>query len=269
MAGSTRYMRYILIAFVALVVIFFISASSSESRVPGADRVHSATEMLKGQGNSLWKGASSSSATSSDDGTVPAGKDGLVSDAKSSPAADAVKPAASHHSSASSAAPHASDHSDTSPNPFSGSLGGQNSLSSDTAPGPRMNATFVTLARNSDVWEISRSIRQVEDRFNHRYHYDWVFLNDADFDETFKSVTSALTSGRTRYGKIDKEHWGFPEFIDQDKAAKVREDMHERKIIYGDSISYRHMCRYESGFFFRHPLMMEYEWYWRVEPSIE
>ncbi|KAI7652154.1 Alpha-1,2 mannosyltransferase, partial [Hortaea werneckii] len=59
------------------------------------------------------------------------------------------------------------------------------------------------------------------------------------------------------------------EFIDQDKAAKVREDMHERKIIYGDSISYRHMCRYESGFFFRHPLMMEYEWYWRVEPSIE
>ncbi|KAI7468308.1 Alpha-1,2 mannosyltransferase [Hortaea werneckii] len=270
MAGSTRYMRYILIAFVALVVIFFISASSSESRVPGADRVHSATEMLKGQGNSLWKGASSSSSTSSDAGTVPAGKDSLSSDAKSSPAADAVKPATSHHSSASSAAvPHASDHSTTSPNPYSGSLGGQNSLSSDTAPGPRMNATFVTLARNSDVWEISRSIRQVEDRFNHRYHYDWVFLNDAEFDETFKSVTGALTSGRTRYGKIDKEHWGFPEFIDQDKAAKVREDMHERKIIYGDSISYRHMCRYESGFFFRHPLMMEYEWYWRVEPSIE
>lgn len=138
-----------------------------------------------------------------------------------------------------------------------------------TAPGPRMNATFVTLARNSDVWEIARSIRQVEDRFNRRYNYDWVFLNDAEFDETFKRVTTALVSGKTKYGTIPKEHWSFPDFIDQDKAARVREEMKEKKIIYGDSVSYRHMCRYESGFFFRHPLMLDYEWYWRVEPSVE
>lgn len=132
-----------------------------------------------------------------------------------------------------------------------------------------MNATFVTLARNSDTWEIAKSIRHVEDRFNRKFNYDWVFLNDAEFDDTFKKVTTALTSGKTKYGKIAKEHWSFPDFIDQDKAAAVRKDMKERKIIYGDSISYRHMCRYESGFFFRHPLMLDYEWYWRVEPSIE
>jgi alpha 1,2-mannosyltransferase len=137
------------------------------------------------------------------------------------------------------------------------------------APGPRMNATFVTLARNSDVWEIARSIRQVEDRFNKRYNYDWVFLNDKPFDETFKSVTSSLVSGKTHYGEIAEEHWSFPDFIDQDKAKKVREDMAQKKIIYGDSISYRHMCRFESGFFFRQPLMMNYEYYWRVEPSVE
>ena len=137
------------------------------------------------------------------------------------------------------------------------------------APGPRMNATFVTLARNSDVWDIARSIRQVEDRFNRRYKYDWVFLNDKPFDATFKKVTASLVSGKTYYGEIPHEHWSFPEWIDQDKAKKVREDMAQRKIIYGDSVSYRHMCRFESGFFFRHPLMMNYEYYWRVEPSIE
>lgn len=137
------------------------------------------------------------------------------------------------------------------------------------ADGGRMNATFVTLARNSDLWEIVKSIRHVEDRFNRRFNYDWVFLNDKPFDDQFKKVTSALISGKTHYGEIPQEHWSFPEFIDQDKAAKVREDMRERKIIYGDSISYRHMCRYESGFFFRHPLMNQFEWYWRVEPSIE
>jgi alpha 1,2-mannosyltransferase len=160
-------------------------------------------------------------------------------------------------------------------------VGGESSLSTGTTPntpvglapatadGPRMNATFVTLARNSDLWEIARSIRQVEDRFNRKFHYDWVFLNDKPFDDTFKKVTTSLVSGTTHYGEIPKEHWSFPDHIDQDKARKVREDMARRKIIYGDSISYRHMCRFESGFFFRQELMLNYEWYWRVEPSIE
>mgnify|MGYP002621723879 CR=1 FL=1 len=137
------------------------------------------------------------------------------------------------------------------------------------APGPRMNATFVTLARNSDVWELAKSIRQIEDRFNRRYNYPWVFLNDKPFDETFKKITSSLVSGKTYYGLIPEEHWSFPPWIDQERAAKVREDMKERKIIYGDSVSYRHMCRFESGFFFRQPLMMNYDYYWRVEPGIE
>ena len=133
----------------------------------------------------------------------------------------------------------------------------------------KMNATFVTLARNTDLWEIVKSIRQVEDRFNRNYHYDWVFLNDKPFDSTFKKVTTSLISGTTHYAEIPHEHWSFPDHIDQDKAARVREEMAEKKIIYGDSVSYRHMCRFESGFFFRQPIMNKYEWYWRVEPSIE
>lgn len=138
-----------------------------------------------------------------------------------------------------------------------------------TMSGSRENATFVTLARNSDIWEISESIRQVEDRFNRKFGYDWVFLNDEPFNDEFIKLTTALVSGTTKYGVIPKEHWSFPDWIDQKKAAKVRDEMKEKKVIYGDSISYRHMCRYESGFFFRHPLMLEYEWYWRVEPSIK
>lgn len=133
----------------------------------------------------------------------------------------------------------------------------------------RVNATFVTLARNSDIWEIAKSIRSVEDRFNRNFHYDWVFLNDNEFDDEFKKLTTALVSGTTHYGVIPREHWSYPEWIDEDKARAARLEMGRKKIIYGDSESYRHMCRYESGFFFRHELMMNYEWYWRVEPSIE
>lgn len=28
------------------------------------------------------------------------------------------------------------------------------------------------------------------------------------------------------------------------------------------------MTRFQSGYFFRHPLMMDYEYYWRVEPGV-
>ena len=136
-------------------------------------------------------------------------------------------------------------------------------------PDRRVNATFVTLARNKDIWDMARSIRQVEDRFNRNYNYDWVFLNDQEFDNDFKKLTSSLISGNTYYGIIPKEHWSYPEWIDQEKAKKTREEMGQKKIIYGDSESYRHMCRYESGFFFRHQLLQNYEFYWRVEPSIE
>jgi alpha 1,2-mannosyltransferase len=133
----------------------------------------------------------------------------------------------------------------------------------------RANATFVTLARNSDLWSLVGSIRHVEDRFNHKYHYDWVFLNDDDFSDEFKEVTSSFVSGKTHYGKIPEEQWSFPSWIDAEKAALVREEMREKQIIYGDSISYRHMCRFESGFFWRQPVMDQFKYYWRVEPDIE
>lgn len=45
MTGSTRYLRYIVFAFVALIVIFFISSSSQQ--VPDYE---TAKSMFKGQG---------------------------------------------------------------------------------------------------------------------------------------------------------------------------------------------------------------------------
>jgi alpha 1,2-mannosyltransferase len=154
----------------------------------------------------------------------------------------------------------------------------------------KTKAAFVTLIRNHEIWDIARSIRQIEDRFNRNYHYPWVFLNDVPFTDEFIQVTSALTSGNAQYGMssetlflvelfsfvkadcrvalivalVPKEHWGVPEWIDEEKAKKAREDMQQRNIIYGGSLPYRHMCRFQSGFFWRQPVLDEYDWYWRV-----
>ncbi|GMM33918.1 alpha-1,2-mannosyltransferase [Saccharomycopsis crataegensis] len=133
----------------------------------------------------------------------------------------------------------------------------------------KVNGCFVTLARNSDLWGLVDSIRSVQDRFNNKFNYDWIFFNDEEFTDEFKEVTSSLISGKTKYGKIPKEHWSFPENLDLNKAAKAREDLSNLGVIYAESVSYRHMCRFESGFFYKHPMLADYDWYWRVEPDIQ
>lgn len=140
---------------------------------------------------------------------------------------------------------------------------------SDVSSDKRVKATFVTLARNSELYELIKSVRRVEDRFNRKFNYDWVFLNDEPFTDEFKNLTTSIVSGKTKYGLIPTEHWSYPDWIDLNKAAESRAAMKAARIIYGDSESYRHMCRFESGFFWQNPLLDEYDWYWRVEPGIQ
>ena len=49
----------------------------------------------------------------------------------------------------------------------------------------RANATMVVLARNSEVEEVVGSMLQLEERFNWKFGYPWVFLNDVPFSEEF------------------------------------------------------------------------------------
>jgi hypothetical protein len=50
----------------------------------------------------------------------------------------------------------------------------------------RENATFVMLSRNSDINGAVQSVSEMEMRFNHKYGYPWVFLNDEPFSDDFK-----------------------------------------------------------------------------------
>lgn len=49
----------------------------------------------------------------------------------------------------------------------------------------RANATIVMLARNGDIQGVVKSIKQMEDRFNKRFRYPYVFLNEQPFSDVF------------------------------------------------------------------------------------
>ncbi|KAI8994536.1 nucleotide-diphospho-sugar transferase [Pilobolus umbonatus] len=133
----------------------------------------------------------------------------------------------------------------------------------------KVKAAFVILARNSDLNGVRYSLRQMEDRFNRKFNYPYVFLNEDYFTEEFKEKVRSLTQSEVHFGKIDSHMWGYPDHINTTYAAECRQNMQDRNIIYGGSESYRHMCRFQSGFFFRHPLLDQFEYYWRVEPDIQ
>ncbi|KAL4212615.1 hypothetical protein CU097_003731 [Rhizopus azygosporus] len=134
---------------------------------------------------------------------------------------------------------------------------------------PRVKGAFVVLARNSELYALRSSMRYLEDRFNRKYNYPWIFLNEQPFTEEFKELTSMMTNAQVYYGLVPEEHWSYPEWIDQEHAAECRKDLENRGILYGGSESYRHMCRYQSGFFMLHPLLDDIDYYWRVEPGVK
>lgn len=148
-------------------------------------------------------------------------------------------------------------------------IGGPYEFENVTEESNSANACFVVLIRNTDLHSFRPTMRQLEDRFNHKYNYPYVFLNDVPFTEEFKKYTSALTKAKTEYGLIQSEHWSVPDHIDMDVARQNMQIMADEQVLYGGSLPYRHMCRYESGFFFRHELLDKYDYYWRVEPGVQ
>lgn len=135
---------------------------------------------------------------------------------------------------------------------------------------PRENATFLVLCRNHEVYDLLPTLQNVQDRFNNQYNYDWVFLNDEAFDPHFVTTIAAfIPHGRISFGKVPEHHWSYPSWIDQSVARMRRLEMAANAVPYGDSESYRHMCRFFLGFFYEHELVRQYRYYWRVEPEVE
>ncbi|KAL4853975.1 Glycolipid 2-alpha-mannosyltransferase 1 [Chlorella vulgaris] len=136
-------------------------------------------------------------------------------------------------------------------------------------PEDKPRACILILARNSDLDGVLRSVKQLERRFNAQpsAQYPYCYLNDEPFSNEFRAVAAAATVAPAFFGLVPAAHWSYPPHINTTLAAELRSAA-RRRMPYGGSESYRFMCRYFSGFFFDHPLLEGFEWYWRVEPEV-
>ncbi|KAK9239323.1 nucleotide-diphospho-sugar transferase, partial [Lipomyces kononenkoae] len=134
---------------------------------------------------------------------------------------------------------------------------------------PRANAVLVILARNKELDGVIDSMKSLERHFNRWFHYPYLFLNDVEFNSTFKATVLNHTDSKVEFGVIEKDLWDFPSWTDE---ADVKESIAlqgDAAIMYGGMESYHHMCRFYSGQFYKHPMLAKYDWYWRVEPDVK
>lgn len=55
-----------------------------------------------------------------------------------------------------------------------------------------------------------------------------LYAADEPFTEEFKKGVKQMTRSEVRFGFVERKHWGYPEWIDQNKAAETRKQMKEK-----------------------------------------
>lgn len=132
----------------------------------------------------------------------------------------------------------------------------------------KQSAVILILCRNSDKNEIKTTLENFEQRFNSKFNYPYVFLNDSEWERDFKTEINKVTRNRAKYGRIDEANWKMPPTIDRVRANAEWTNMKNRGVPYAEMESYHNMCRFYSKEFYKHPLLQDYEYYWRVEPGV-
>lgn len=99
------------------------------------------------------------------------------------------------------------------------------------------------IVSNEDLNLARETIKYIENRFNHQYHYPWILLNHQYFKLDFKKYVQKVISPSTPvyFGKIDSEAWNYPNWIDVTLAEKSMMELYN--VYKGDSLLYHQLLR--------------------------
>lgn len=145
-------------------------------------------------------------------------------------------------------------------------------LAISTATDQRPKAAFVSLAHEHDLPAVLFSMSQLEDTFNHRYHYHWVFFSTQPLSEEFRRQTSNATGAICIYEVISEHNLASSTYPKPSSASNgMPTDSTDGKHVSeaGQSTSFLgHTSRWNSGPFASEKRLRDYDWFWRIEPGV-
>jgi alpha 1,2-mannosyltransferase len=120
------------------------------------------------------------------------------------------------------------------------------------------NACIIFLVRNRDLKLFKITITNLEMNFNKRYNYPYVLFNDVEFDDHFKKTIKSYTNSSIEFVRVSKKAWEVPSWIDKNRLNESIKNI-------GFPLSYRQMCRFYSGFFYKENATLKYDMYMRLD----
>ncbi|KAL2692361.1 hypothetical protein Neosp_002767 [[Neocosmospora] mangrovei] len=144
--------------------------------------------------------------------------------------------------------------------------GGSSPPSTERAP----RAALVTLAHDYDLDAMLFTMQQLEEKFNSRYQYQWIFFSTEMLGDDFKELTSNATNATCIYEVIPNENWAIPGWTDPSQVPNSQENNMENGAEARKPIAtIRQMNRWNSAPFAKERRLRDYDWFWRIEPGAQ
>ncbi|KAF8990317.1 nucleotide-diphospho-sugar transferase [Cyathus striatus] len=129
----------------------------------------------------------------------------------------------------------------------------------------RPNGVIIMLLAPNRLIQATKALMNAEDRFNRRLKYPYVLFSSEDevsaLTNEIRAKIHYITEGRATFATTTKESWDVPTDLDKARVEASLQNI-------GFRLGYRSMCRFYSGFFWRHPALAPYDWFWRLDTDI-
>ena len=146
----------------------------------------------------------------------------------------------------------------------SSSGGGAAAPAPSPPPDPRKPVAVIVLCRESEVPDMVKTMASFDEAYNGAKLHDYIVFSETAWAPAALATLAAATRARVRFALLDEYAWGMPAHIDRRNFSNVL----ATQTYYGNTESYRKMCRFFAGPVFTLPILAEYKYAWRLDSHV-
>lgn len=140
----------------------------------------------------------------------------------------------------------------------------------ESETGEAVKGVLVMFARNMELNNILETIRTVEERFNRKYLYDWVFINDAAHSQSFIKMTSSLIASDVKYVHVSrKEYFTAGSSVYGRQFKTSRSKLRKNKVKGKATLKVKLIQKFWLYDIFQLKELQEYDYFMRINPGVE
>jgi len=130
----------------------------------------------------------------------------------------------------------------------------------------------MVLCRETDVGDLVKTVQSHQRAYlgppdaplpGNRAH-DLVVFSETPWSAAAEAKLRAATSSTVIFDLLGEDAWGTPTWINR----TVFDGILQHESYYGNTESYRRMCRFFAGPVWRRPILQEYTWVWRLDSHV-